>query len=491
VPDLPRFLWCLALGLLIEIGLATGCAGLDHWFLAPVLFCGAVIGLDAGDWISGRLALFDPIGVVGMLGFHFFFLAPLLHVVWDSWMRIPPPPDWRDWLGAMAVLNGLGLLVYRHSRERGPRGRAPAARARTGAGPGGVAPCWRLDAPRFLLLLVPTLALTAALQLAVYARFGGVAGYIGAYESLESEASFQGMGWLFMISESFPILMMMGYAVAVRHRRPGVAELAVVLLTFLALKLFFGGLRGSRSNTVWGLLWAIGIIHFRIRHVPRSAIVAGLVPLVLFLYVYGLYKSGGRDGVATLGDAGARAELEGRSGRTVETALLGDLGRSDVQAYLLYRLCDRESDYEYGWGASYLAAITQVVPRSLWPNRPEGKRDLGTRAQYGAANRQLTRDGYSTRIYGLAGEAMLNFGPAVIPLSFLVLGWTVRSVRAAMAALAPDDARWLVAPFAVNLCFLTLTFDFDLIVFIIIKNFTVPGLLVYASSDRRPPGEVP
>ena len=62
-----------------------------HWFIIPVLFCGVLIGCDAIDWFRGRLSLFDPAGIIGLVGVHFFFLAPLLHVTWDSWMLYIDP----------------------------------------------------------------------------------------------------------------------------------------------------------------------------------------------------------------------------------------------------------------------------------------------------------------------------------------------------------------------------------------------------------------
>jgi hypothetical protein len=79
----------------------------------------SLIGCDAIDWFRGRLSLFDPAGIIGLVGVHFFFLAPLLHVTWDSWMLyINPPPGWRDWLGGMAILNAAGLVLYRCAKKR-------------------------------------------------------------------------------------------------------------------------------------------------------------------------------------------------------------------------------------------------------------------------------------------------------------------------------------------------------------------------------------
>src|SRR5688572_7022143 len=84
---------------------------MGHWFVVPVLMCGALIGMDAVDWFRGKINIFDPFGIVGLLGFHFFFLAPLLHVYWQYWPLYNvanPPDDYRPFLGSMAALNFLG-----------------------------------------------------------------------------------------------------------------------------------------------------------------------------------------------------------------------------------------------------------------------------------------------------------------------------------------------------------------------------------------------
>src|SRR5829696_787148 len=129
-----------------------------HWFVLPVLLCGALIGIDAVDWVRGRLDVFDPVGLIGLVGFHFFFLAPLLHVSWDHWMPgalVVPPQDWRVWLGGMAVLNLLGILVYRLLRN-------PVQKYLEGRSKQAV---WVIDKGRFLSVLVFSLLISLVAQI--------------------------------------------------------------------------------------------------------------------------------------------------------------------------------------------------------------------------------------------------------------------------------------------------------------------------------------
>lgn len=458
---------------------------LAHWFLIPVFLCGVLIGRDAVDWVRGRLDAYDPIGIIGLLGVHFFFLAPLLHVIWDYWMGyIVQPPDWRDWLGGMAVLNLFGLAVYRSVVHNNGKGAARTSAART----------WVVHTKRWPVVIVSALIVTGALQFWVYARFGGLLGYIESYVAREN--AFEGMGWLFMLSESFPIVAMMGLATLARTR-PVLRSWPIIclaLVVFLGAQMLFGGLRGSRSNTIWALFWAVGIIHLVVRAVPRKLIYAGLGFVILFMYVYGFYKAAGFEVLAAIRSPEVRADLEERSGRTLEAALLGDLGRSDVQAYVLYKLWPASADYEYAWGRTYVGAAVLLVPRALWPNRPPTKVKEGTEALYGVGS-YAPGAFESSQVYGVTGEGMLNFGPFAVPFVFLLLGLVVRRVRRWHASLTPGDTRLMLYPMLVNLCFIILTSDSDNLVFFVAKHATVPFLLTWVISRttarrQKPMGEV-
>ena len=129
---------------------------------------------------------------------------------------------------------------------------------------------------------------------------------------------------------------MIAFAVFAVHKQIGNSwsTLILVLLGYFVLAMLFGGLRGSRSQTIWALFWAAGIVHLWIRPLNKQVIAASLCFLVAFMYVYGLYKSMGHD-VVHLYEDRAWSERDERSGRTLEGVLLGDLARSDVHAFLL------------------------------------------------------------------------------------------------------------------------------------------------------------
>jgi len=450
---------------------------LVHWFVIPLWMCGVLVTADAVDWFRGRVNVFDPVGILGLLGVHFFFLAPLLHVYSGYWMSTPrPPADWREWLGGMALVNFVGLVSYRRFRKRSKSVfRQPTTTT-----------IWTIDRRKFVGLFPVALLLTGLLQIQIYHRMGGLLGYMSDSSGPEV---FQGMGWMFMISESFPIVALIGFAVWARRRKEPLPWTVIfgVLIAYLSLKLFFGGLRGSRSNTIWGLFWAIGIIHLWVREVPKKAILVGIVFLVSFMYLYGFYKALGVEALEAFQESDGVTALAGETGRTLEATILSDLARSDVQAFLLFQLLEHADDYEFGVGRTYLGAAALLVPRSLWPGRPPTKVKEGTEVQYGVGS-FVAGKLESSRVYGLAGEAMLNFGPLAVPVAFGILGLLVGWVRNMLATLHPADARFLLYPLLVNLCFVILVSDSDNIVFFFFKNGALPFILVVAccTYHRKP-----
>jgi hypothetical protein len=289
------------------------------------------------------------------------------------------------------------------------------------------------------------------------------------------------MGYLFLIAETFPILVAIAVLVwrreALRMRSWGVLTLLVV--AFFLLKFLCGGLRGSRSLTVWALFWIMGAIHVWICPIPRKILVSGFFLIVLFMYVYGFYKDVGLEAVELLHDPSKVATLEQNSGRTMNAMLLGDLARSDVQAVLLNHIAT-STDFKYAYGTTYVEAFSFMVPKFLWTDRPEGKVRAGTEALYGrgAYDRQLSRASY---VYGLAGEAMLNFPPLFVPLVFIPLAFVVSKFRSLMLA-DPNDLRLLILPILAYCSILLLTGDLDNVLFASLSMAVVPIVLVRACS---------
>lgn len=451
--------------------------GFQHWFVLPVALCGVLIGMDAIDWLRGKLNIFDPFGFVGLLGFHFFFLAPLLHVYWNYWslyqLGSTQPADYRPWLGGMACLNFLGLVIYRLTRSITWEGKAKRESR-----------VWKLNTGTANAVWPVALVLLIVLQGILLWQKGGISGFIASYETDRARA-FDGLGWFFMLTDSVPILAMMGYALLARNKpalRTWGALLGVAIVFFI-VQMLFGGLRGSRSNTIYALFWATGIVHFWIRRIPKQVIFLGILFLLSFMYVYRFYKHGGMESVEMLGTAKGQAMLERYSGNTTVFTLLVDLGRSDMQAFILYRLNRPQIDFDYAYGRTYLAGALSLIPRAVWADRLPTKIKEGTEIQRGK-NSYTGLKTASSRVYGLGGEAMLNFGPMSVPFMFIFYGFIVGYIRRLIFRLQPEDVRFLIYPMLINFSFNLLVGDSDNILFFLVKNGLVPFTVLAICTQR-------
>lgn len=455
-----------------------------HWFVVPLVLCGTLIGIDLVKWARGQLDPLDPAGLIGLLGFHFFFLAPLLHVCLSAWITdLQEPPDLREWLGRMAIWNVFGLVAYRLAREY------------VASRPDFQGRCWRwvIDRRQFWFIVTLTLALAGLVQCWVYWRYGGLDGYMQTYfesgrhyGTTDPSIGFAGMGWIFTISESFPLLAMMGfvtYANAKRRFHVSWPTLFIVLTVLFFLLLLFGGLRGSRSNIVWYMFWAVGIIHFCVRRLTRTAIYVAVPALVFFMYFYAFYKHSGSEVLKIIQGAGTWSQLQVDTNQTIEFILLRDLARSDVQTSALYELTGTPRDYKYALGRTYLGALALLIPRSIWSDRPPTKVAWTTELETGGGSYQ-PGVWQSSHVYGLAGEAMLNFGPAAVPIAFGIFGLLVGGIRLFLFRLGPGDARFLIAPLLILLSLQLLVNDSDVNLFFLVKFGSVPFAVVFLSSCR-------
>jgi hypothetical protein len=386
---------------------------LRHWFVLPVAACGTLVAPDAVDWARRRLDTFDLQAVIGVVGLHFFFLTPLLHVTLDSWPRyLVPPADWRHALGQMALLNLLGLTLYRFVLARpaaGRRGGAARAPART-------------DPARLQLAGALCAASSVVAFCWLVRQLGGVGGYLGTVA--DSREELVGMGTALLAAGQFPLLAFA--VVVVRWRVYLRAHPAVTMALVAALavaQLVAGGLGGSRSHTVWPVMAGICMCHLAVARVRRRVLVAAFAVAVAFMYLYGLYKSAGSAVLDVLSGATTASELSAQTGRDLELLLLADLGRADIQALTLDR--QREGAAAVGHGVTYVGDLAFLVPDRILPDPPADKVELGTDMLFGSG--AYASGLRSTHIFGLAGEGILNFGSAGAVMAFVALGLFVRS----------------------------------------------------------------
>jgi hypothetical protein len=316
-----------------------------------------------------------------------------------------------------------------------------------------------------------------------FARHGGILAYIADFQNADNRHMFEGMGPMFIISESFPIVFAVVFVVFMRTRRIRQHWLvwAAFLLVFFVLRMICGGLRGSRLVVVVSLFWITGTIHYLVRPISRRLVACGTAGILVFMYVFLFYKDGGD--VTKILSAQERESVYRTNHRSLEGMLLGDLGRTDVQAYVLYKLMSDPEQFTYARGDTYLFAASLLIPRSLVPVRPKDKTVYGADLMYGPGS--FVRDEiWSSKIYGLAGESMLNFSPLAVPFAFVFLGFLVARVQSFIHSLPSGDFRFVLAPLAVFMCVWVYVADSDVVVFQMFANGFVVTCFVVATARR-------
>lgn len=446
-----------------------------HWFVLPLTFCGVLIVADIVAWVRGQLDSFDPKALVALFMFQTAYIGPMLHVSmelhnegWNVQVR-----DWQTWFGYMSVLWLGGVAAMKIAQNYSFRRSQPVKRQ------------WLLHAGRLVPSLGLAIGVSAIASAVVLVFFGGLQKHDDV--DFVAGSSAKNISVLLMLADPLPLLCFAGLVYMFKHpsRRRSVYFAFGLLVALLIAEVPLLGLRGSRSAMAVLLLMGTMMCHYLIARIDVKWVLLGGVVLFGAAYVYKFYKVLGTEGFRALESAEKRHELERRSGNTMIGTLLGDIGRSDMQTFLLYRVTEHGDRYDYRFGQTYLMAAGMFIPRAIWPGKPPGKTKAGTEAQYGRGTFDEKRR-KSARVYGLWGEAMLNFGPLGVLLISIPYGLLLGFYRRKLLSLPADDARLFFVPIITYLMTWWIISDTDNLMFALLKNGTLLGATVwYASVPRR------
>jgi hypothetical protein len=369
----------------------------------------------------------------------------------------------------MGVLNFLGLLGYHLVQAGTFKVIAPIRTLRT----------VRPGAFNFLLMLAIVISTAAA----------GVLFF--KYSALRQDAYIAPtthLSWLMMLGDPLPLLLLVGFIrMLAGPRQHSFTVVAFILIGFLVAEFLLLGLRGSRSAMIAPLFIAACLCHYHLRRISVVHVLIAVLLLGVGGYYYGFYKRFGEAGFDAIRDAGYREVLSHKGGLSPLGTLLGNLSRAETQAFLLYRVSDKSLGYELRLGKTYLASALSVIPRAVWPTKPTeafGKVRAGTELQFGPeAYREQRFE--SSLVYGLAGEAILNFGPIGVPPMYMLFGAAVGWYRRKLFTLPPFDARYYLAPVLTLIAFSAAFGDSDNMMFSFLKNGLLLLVVVYFGSAAR------
>jgi len=415
-------------------------------------------------------SFFAPSFLFFIFSIFYFCVSPLLLDYFDYKMMFSSIRlNHDDYLLTWSVLNFVGLSLV-----------MLVSKLKIGFRPKGV---WKFSGRMFVLWWLAFSFASFFLQVWVYSHFGGVSGYVNTYLSGSQASVFKGYGIVFMLSEAFPLIFIIGLGYFMSAGNLSKKFMLPVLIVYAILLIFFGGLRGSRSMFVFRMFAGVGVLHYFGLKINRGMLFFGLIFLVAFMFFYKvIYKS-----KAFAHPSGLESVTHVDEGKILQFILITDFSRVDIQTLLIHQLEKKDFTNVLGFGRTYLVAFNVLIPtvvyklilgRSKPPNKTlessniilgEGSFSSGRRTSY---------------VHGLLGEGLLNFGIIGSFLPFLFFGAYIKYVNSYFNNISPNDSRVILLPlFALSILVL-LQGDFDNFIFFLMNYSFLPLCLIFLSSRK-------
>jgi len=445
------------------------------WVFIPITLLGTLFLYENLYTLNNRHNVFSALSLFLMFGFLFFFVVPLNQVIWDYWPSIPLGTDMVHWAGVWSVLCVVGFFLFTLGYK--------LVKVTNSANSTNVFSSSintkKMHKPFFIGLALCLLA-----QVIVLIKLGGISGYLNAYEmrlqgGVQSFNPYKGLGFLFTFSESFPNLLAI-YIILLIKDAPWAKTYKVlfILIVFLFVtNMLFGGLRGSRSTTIWSMFWFLVLYQNNIKKLSLKMLAGLAFGFFIFMTTYSLFKFGGIEGIQGIWDPEVKAEVYKHKhiADADKFALVRDSGRTDVQAYILKTYWHDE--YPMSYGRTLFAGILSFVPSFIIPNKPYTAVKEKTGIFRGDLSFSSTN--YTTLLAGGYGEFVINFGIIGGLSFFLLIGIAISYIDKFSSKLGKSSTYNLIAPVLVLLSIQFLMSDSNVISQFLFRFLTVPLMVLF------------
>ena len=437
-------------------------------YLFPLSLCGIVSLCNVVKYLF-RPRFFENIYlVVWIVLFINSFVAPLIHFFHDFWVDNLPfcPSDWSNYAFLTSLFYFVGILIFSVLLTT-PKSIIPYKSV------------WvvKKSATRIVCCLF---VLSFLVQVYIYMQMGGIVGYIANFT--DNEESFSGLGMYFLLSELGPYLYLIYFVVKNKDKNIGSVKISVFFVVFLLLALFFGGLRGSRSNTLFTLIQGILTIHLLLYRFNLKHVCFFVIFFFVFMYVGRLYKDQGINIVNVQNAVETRQALTKNDLSQVEMIVIGDLSRYGINTYEICRLLTNP-DYDLKWGQTYFWGVLTFVPLGsiVIDNFDiKGRSESAEELMYGK------NTGYvNSRIFGLLGEWLLNFGLYMFFIPYIIMGFILRKMRVATMRILYSDIRMLMLPVVMVFVPTLILSDSSNIVFFFLKRVVIFYVILKLISYKK------
>lgn len=161
-----------------------------------------------------------------------------------------------------------------------------------------------------------------------------------------------------------------------------------------------------------------------------------------------------------------------------EEVIIGDLSRFSINTYELYRL-DGNTHYQYRKGETYLWGGLTFIPLG---NRIIKAFDIDSRSE---AINDLFKTEANSRILGVYGEWLINFGRYTFIIPYLILAYILFGMKKYTLRIPKDDIRQILIPIIFVFIPQLLISDSSNIMFFFIKRILLVWLALYLISNKK------
>jgi hypothetical protein len=260
------------------------------------------------------------------------------------------------------------------------------------------------------------------------------------------------------------------------------------MVILMVIFIFFGGLRGSRSSTLFPLIFAAGMYHFWIAPLNRRLVFIGLAGVLLFSTSYYWYKIAGTNGFSAIFDSSLRGDFHSDRQDANKYLIVRDLGRMDFQSLALKRIY--EDDFPLSFGRTYLVSIFSSIPKQIIPYKPDQITKEKTELIHGEGAYDPDGNRQTTLVLGQFGEMLVNFGVFGALLFYFLLGRWVFWVNKMMRELSENDIRRFYLPILSFVPLLMIITDMNVIMYQLTRYLSLPTLMFVFCSKVIKQGEV-
>ncbi len=439
-----------------------------NWYLFPMIIGGAVSLAQIIRYLKRPDYLRDALFYFWIVMFITAFIAPLIHFGRDSWVEhvYLLPANWEALALNMSVVLLYGILLT-SLLETIPRKTITQQKL------------WQYK-PNAKIVIIWLMVISFGLQTFFYLRSGGIAGVIQAYTERDTinSGNFAGYGLYFIFSEMFPYLMLLLFYINRKDKKTTFIHVVIFLVLMFVSALYFGGLRGSRSNTILTMFQAILLIHFTIYKFRKIHFAGMLIAFFAFMIVGRIYKSEGRDFIDNYSEY--RDYTISKNMSAPESIITTDLTRYDDVSYLIY-MFNNNPYYKYKYGETYLSSTLTFIPLGKYVIDffdIKGRSQAAGELMFNYDGQERTSSRRNSRIFGFIGEAMLNFGYFSFIFSFFILYLIINRIRIWSDSISINDARFYFISLLPIVVINLVDSDSNNVVFFIVKRIVLMYIII-------------